>query len=140
MYRLGVIREFKTENFHVVVDALEEQDLDLSWDESGETLKGLQNGSLVAFCARARVLFRGLEVASDYLGNCIYKSLEDFADHRECAAYTRKLNRLHGKFNIYKESASGVLRASDKLKRRGFATRERAEAWAQANEIGRAHV
>lgn len=135
MYKLGTIREWKTENFHVIVDAVEEDDLDLSWDENGETLKGLQNGSLVAFCARARVLFRGLELASDYLGNCVYKSLEDFEDHRECAAYTRKLNRLHGRFNIYRKARKyeHCLGKSDKLKARGFATRERAERWAQAN-------
>src|SRR5579864_7291591 len=134
MYKLGTIREFKTQNFHVIVDAVEEDSLDLSWDESGETLKGLQDGSLVAFCARARVFLRGMEIASDYLGNCIYKSLEEFQDHRECAAHTRKLWKREEKFNIYKAGPSTrALPQSDKLKARGFATRERAEQWAKAN-------
>lgn len=135
MYRLGTIREWKTENFHIIVDAVEETDLDLSWDETGETLRKLESGELIAFCARARVMFRGLKIASDYLGNCVYKDLEDFEDHRECAAYTRKLNRLHGRFNIYRKSRQyeHCLGKSDKLKSRGFATRERAERWAQQN-------
>jgi hypothetical protein len=131
--KIGTIREWKTENFHVIVDAVEEQDLDLSWDESGETRKGLESGSLIAFCARARVFLRGLEVSSDYLGGCVYRSLDDFPDHRECAAYTRKLLRNQGRFNIYRKNRQyeHSLRPSDKLKKRGFATRERAEQWAQ---------
>jgi len=125
MYKLGTIREFKTQNFHVIVDAVEEDSLDLSWDESGETLKGLQDGSLIAFCARARVFLRGMEVASDYLGNCIYKSLDDFQDHKECGAQQRKMWRNHGRFNIYSKATK------NKLKPRGFSTRERAEQWAK---------
>jgi hypothetical protein len=35
--KIGTIREFKTQNFHVVVDAVEEFDLDLSGDEDGST-------------------------------------------------------------------------------------------------------
>jgi hypothetical protein len=133
--KIGTIREFKTENFHVIIDAVEEQDLDLSWDEDGSTREGLEDGSLVAFCARARVFLRGLEVSSDYLGGCIYKSLREFQDHKECAAYTRKLLKREGKFNIYRKARpyEHSLRPSDKLKRRGFATRERAQAWADAN-------
>lgn len=36
MYTLGTIRKFQTPNFKVVVDAVEEDDLDLSFDESGD--------------------------------------------------------------------------------------------------------
>jgi len=39
--KIGTIREFKTKHFHVVVDAVEEFDLDLSWDEDGQTREGL---------------------------------------------------------------------------------------------------
>lgn len=133
MYKLGTIREFKTENVHVIIDAVEESDLDLSWDEDGKTREGLEDGSLIAFCARARVFLRGLEVSSDYLRGCIYKSLGEFQDHKECAAYTRKLFRTQGKFNIYRNARpyEHALRPADKLKRRGFATRERAEQWAK---------
>ena len=91
--KIGTIREFKTKNFHVVIDAVEEFDLDLSWDEDGSTREGLENGTLIAFCARARVFLRGSEIASDYLGGCIYKSLEDFADHKECGKQNAEFER-----------------------------------------------
>lgn len=68
---------------------IEEDDLDLSFDEDGSTLKGLQSGELMAFVARVRVFFNGNEVGSDYLGGCIYKSLEDFMDHKECGEQNR---------------------------------------------------
>lgn len=130
--KLGTIREWKTQNFHVVVDAIEEEDLDLSWDEDGSTRAGLESGSLIAFCARARVFLRGLEVASDYLGNCVYKSLDDFQDHKECAAENRKRIRRYGRFQVYRQNRpyEHCLSNSDKLKSRGFSTRERAERWA----------
>jgi len=133
--KIGAIREFKTQNFHVVVDAIEEFDLDLSWDETGETRKGLEDGSLIGFCARARVFLRGLEVASDYLGGCIYKDLDAFQDHRECAAYNRKLIRRYGRFQIYRKARphEHSLSNSDKLRPRGFATRATAQAWADAH-------
>lgn len=133
--KIGTIREFKTRNFHVVVDAVEEIDLDLSWDEDGQTRKGLENGSLIAFCARARVFLRGNEIASDYLGGCIYKSLEDFADHKECGKQNRETIRREGRFQIYRKARKHehCLLPTDKLRKRGFATRERAEAWAKGN-------
>lgn len=134
---LGTIREFKTENFQVIVDAVEEFDLDLSWDEDGSQTRKIENGSLIAFCARARVFLNstGQELASDYLGNCIYESLEAFEDHRECGAANRKRWKQEGYFQIYRKArpVECCLSSKDKLKKRGFATRERAEAWAQAN-------
>jgi hypothetical protein len=132
-YTIGIIREFKTQHFHVKVDAIEETDLDLSWDDDGYSKRGLENGSLIAFVARARVYFQGLEVASDYLGGCIYKSLDDFADHKECAKENRDRLRREGKFQIYRKVRpyEHCLSKSDKLKARGFATRERAEQWAK---------
>jgi len=133
--KIGTIREFKTKNFHVVVDAVEECDLDLSWDEDGQTREGLENGTLIAFCARARVFLRGKEIASDYLGGCIYKSLEDFADHKECGKQNRATLKREGRFQIYRKARpyEHCLSKTDKLKSRGFQTRERAEAWAKAN-------
>ncbi len=133
--KIGTIREFKTKNFHVVIDAVEEIDLDLSWDEDGSAREGLENGTLVAFCARARVFLRGKEIASDYLGGCIYKSLEDFADHRECGKQNRETIKREGRFQIYRKARKHerCLLPTDKLKKRGFSTRERAEAWAKTN-------
>lgn len=92
-HKIGTMREFKTKNFRVMCDAIEEDNLDLSFDEDGSTLKGLQSGDLMAFVARVRVFFNGAEVGSNYLGGCIYKSLEDFMDHKECGAQNRKYAR-----------------------------------------------
>lgn len=133
--KIGTIRQFKTQNFHVVIDAVEEFDLDLSWDDDGSTREGLENGTLVAFCARARVFLRGKEIASDYLGGCVYRSLAEFEDHRECGKQNRARIKREGRFQIYRKARPypSCLSASDKLKKRGFATRERAEAWARAN-------
>jgi hypothetical protein len=135
VYKIGTIREFKTQNFHVVVDAVEENCPDLSFDYTGETARKIDNVIFILFCARARCFFRGLEVASDYLGNCIYKSLDDFQDHKECGAQNRRRVRREGLFQIYRKARpyEHCLSTSDKLKKRGFATRERAEVWAKAN-------
>lgn len=90
--RCETIREFKTKHFRVIVEAQPEYDLDLSFDETGETAKKIDSGEYVAFCACARVEFlpTGQTIATDYLGNCIYKSLDDFMDHRECGKLNRK--------------------------------------------------
>lgn len=92
MFTLGTIRTFRTANFRVIVDAIACDSLDLSWDETGEVREKINNGELLAFDVRARVVHDDLgEIASDYLGGCIYESLEAFMDHKECAAQTRKL-------------------------------------------------
>jgi hypothetical protein len=136
--KIGTIRTFETPNFRVVVDAIEDFDVDLSWDEDGSTRAGLESGNLIAFCARARVFLKSSpwqELAADYLGGCIYKSLAEFADHRECGIANRKRIEREGRFQIYRKARphEHCLSASDKLKKRGFATRERAEVWARQN-------
>lgn len=94
MYTLGTIRTFRTANFRVIVDAIDCDSLDLSWDETGEVGEKINNGELLAFDVRARVIHDELgEIASDYLGGCIYESLAAFMDHKECAAETRKLRK-----------------------------------------------
>lgn len=134
---LGTIREFNTPNFRVVVDAIEESDLDLSWDKDGQTRAGLESGKYIAFVARARVFLtaNGQEIASDYLGGCVYESLDAFQDHKECGAANRKRIKQQGRFQIYRKARpyESCLSESDKLKKRGLATREKAEAWAQVN-------
>lgn len=88
---IGTIRTFKTANFTVIVDAMEERYPDISFDETDETKNKLESGEWIAFCARVRVLHNGHELAQSYLGNCIHSSIEEFEDHRECAAQQRKL-------------------------------------------------
>ena len=84
MYILGTIREFHTPNFTVRVTAEEDNYIDLSFDDDGSVREGLENGKFIAFCAKAAVYYKGIELATDYLGGCIYRSLDEFMDHREC--------------------------------------------------------
>ena len=89
-YKLGTMRTFKTKNFTVVAEALEETDLDLSFDENNEVRAQLEDGALIAFCAHVEVFYRGESVGEDYLGGCIYKNFDDFMDHKECGKQNKK--------------------------------------------------
>lgn len=73
--------EFKTARFRVAFEIEPEDDLDLSWDETGEVREGLESGLYVAFVAKLAVYLDGREVGADYLGGCIYESPEAFRDH-----------------------------------------------------------
>lgn len=90
---IEIIKEFRTKNFHVVLLTEEESDVDLSFDEDGSIRKGLENGSLVVFCAHAVVYCNGEEVGEDYLGNCIYKSIDEFWDLKEVGEQNRRYER-----------------------------------------------
>jgi hypothetical protein len=85
------IRAFYRRNVAVIVEAVEEPDLDLSFDDNGEVRAKLESGELQAFAVRVRVLVRGNTFGEDFLGGCIYKTPAEFQDHRQCAAETRKL-------------------------------------------------
>ena len=74
--------QFETKNFRVVFESLPEYDLDLSWDETGETQEKLISGEYVAFVARVAVYYDGTCVGEDYLGQCIYEDPEQFMDHK----------------------------------------------------------
>ena len=88
---MEIIREFRTKNFRVVMEALDEQDLDLSFDDTGEVAEKLDNGELIAFCAHAYVQGpNGETLAEDYLGDCIYESFQAFMDHRACGRQNRE--------------------------------------------------
>ena len=76
------IWRFETARFAVVFDVCEDEWQDLSWDEDGSVCEDLENGNLVAFYARVRVLLDGREIGADHLGECIYKSAREFIDHR----------------------------------------------------------
>lgn len=71
----------------VCVDALEEDSPDLSWDETGEVAHDIDAGRFFLFCARVRIRI-GPYVGETYLGNCIYRDLEDFV---ACGDYYRSL-------------------------------------------------
>jgi len=88
----NVMREFNTPNYIVRVSAEPEMDSDLSWDETGRVRKQLENGDLIEFVAHVEVIHRatGAVIGEDYLGSCIYKSFDDFMDHRACGKQNRK--------------------------------------------------
>lgn len=90
MHTLQTLRTFKTRNFTLVVKAVEDCDLDLSYDESGQDRQGLESGALVAFGVIVTLYCRGNEVGSDSLWNCIYKSYDDFLDHYGTRPRTRQ--------------------------------------------------
>lgn len=88
---IETLREFNTRNFHIVIDAVEDYDIDLSgMEDADEIIHSLERGTLVAFTVRAIAYCHGSEVASDYLGGCIYKTPREFMDHIECGAQNRK--------------------------------------------------
>lgn len=134
---IGNIRTFETANFRVSVDAEYDYDTDLSFDDTGKVRKQLESGDLIAFQVAVTVTHKetGMELAADYLGGCIYESIAAFQDHRECGRANRRWLRRDGRFQIYRKARKyeNCLSRSDKLKKRGFATMERAEAWAKVH-------
>lgn len=111
---IAIIRRFRTAQFVVIVDAVDDNDADMSWDDEGETTRAIERGDLMLFAVRTRVLHDVLgEVSCDYLGGCVYKSPAEFQDHRECAKQTRKLRAEHGNENVVCGSyfASGISEA-----------------------------
>jgi hypothetical protein len=89
---IQTIREFQTRNFRVVVEAVEDPYVDVSWDETGETQAKLASGEWQYFGVQATVFHRHLgEISRDFLGGCIYADPAEFQDHRQCGAQTRAL-------------------------------------------------
>lgn len=82
MERYEPVWTFKTARFVVTYAVTPDYDLDLSWDEDNSTREALESGELQAFVARVSVTFDGRNVATDYLGECIYKTPMEFIDHR----------------------------------------------------------
>lgn len=76
------LRTFRTPNFDVIAEIRENNDVDTSFDETGETLEKLRSGEWQAFGVEVIVYFRGLEIGSDSIWGNIYAKPEDFMDHR----------------------------------------------------------
>ena len=76
-----LIWQFKTARFMVEVTAEEESCFDLSWDKGGSVADGIESGEFEVFCAKCAVYFEGKEVASDFLGGCIYENIADFKNN-----------------------------------------------------------
>lgn len=78
---MAIQYKFATKNFTVIYSDEEEQLFDLSWDDTGEVRAKLDSGEWQMFAAKVAVLFRGNEIASEYLGGCIYDDPAKFRDH-----------------------------------------------------------
>lgn len=81
MARYEEMWRFETARFAVIWDVTPSEDVDLSWDETGETAENLNSGLWVAFDSRMRVELDGVEIAADYLCGSIYEHIREFRDH-----------------------------------------------------------
>ena len=90
MYHQGeTIREFRTKNFQVIAQAFPE-DGPVDVDDDGETQQAVDEGTYVHFRVRVCVLYKGNVLGEDHLGGCIYESIKDFMDHKECGKQNRE--------------------------------------------------
>ena len=53
---------------------------DDSKEQVTDTVNKIESGDLVYFCAKVTAFKNGIELASDYLGGCIYESEQSFID------------------------------------------------------------
>jgi hypothetical protein len=74
---------FKTANFVVTWSVAPDDDLDLSFDETGEVKEKLESGEWTAFVSRMRVMHRetGAVLGEEFLGGSIYADPREFRDH-----------------------------------------------------------
>lgn len=100
MTTIKTLRRFERCNFTVDVKAVEDFDLDLSFDETGEVRKQLESGELCSFGVIVTVYCKGQEVGEDSLWGCIYKRPEDFMDHHGLAAKSRKDGCNYGSYFV----------------------------------------
>lgn len=90
MRKLETLWDFKTARFRVLVNAVEDDITDLSWDEDGSVKAGLDSGKLVKFGVVCTVYLVGREVGSDSIWGCVYESYSAFVDHRGIKAHSPK--------------------------------------------------
>jgi hypothetical protein len=74
---------FRTKNLKVIWSIAPSEQIDLSWDDTGEVREKLDSGEYEAFDSKMSVVSRitGEEIAADYLGESIYANPKDFRDH-----------------------------------------------------------
>ncbi len=74
--------KFETARCRVELAFAPDFDVDLSWDETGETRANLESGLWQAFQSRVTVTIDGVERGADYIVGSIYERPLDFIDHR----------------------------------------------------------
>ena len=70
------------EGFTITLDLLDE-DHSPDWDfeneeDRADTLRKIDNGSLLWFVAKVTASKNGIDLATDYLGGCCYESVAEF--------------------------------------------------------------
>lgn len=81
---------FQTKHFAVVATIEEDYDLDLSWDEDGETRQKLESGEYQSFGTVVTVYANGVKVGEDSLWGSIYENPKDFfSGHRDANPLNR---------------------------------------------------
>lgn len=89
MYRFEIGR------FAVVATIHPCYDLDLSFDDTGETRANLESGLWEAFDTCVKVELNGVEIASDWLGQSIYANPADFfTGHRDADPMNRNCSLM----------------------------------------------
>lgn len=83
--------EFHTRNISVYFETTPEDMDPADSFEFDEDVEAVRNGDVEWFCARVRITTaQGLELASDYLGGCAYKSVDEFINgHRDADPMNR---------------------------------------------------
>lgn len=72
---------FRTARFEVQWRVYPSEQLDLSWDDTGETRENLNSGLWCAFDSEMVLLLDGAEIATDWLCESVYENPSDFRDH-----------------------------------------------------------
>lgn len=86
------LRQFKTANFVVALRYSFDDDVDTSFDDTGETADKIASGEWTAFFFEVVVLDAdGRTIGADALGGSIYADPREFMDHRVCGRENRRL-------------------------------------------------
>jgi hypothetical protein len=87
---------FNTARFRVELAAAPDADIDLSWDDTGETRENIESGLWGVYVFRVAVFLDGKLIAQDTLGNSIYENPSDFArEHFGIGPQRRKAGCLY---------------------------------------------
>jgi hypothetical protein len=84
MYRFDIGR------FSIRAEISPCHDVDLSWDDTGETREKLESGAWEAFDTCVSVRLNGIEIGANYLGQSIYEDPQGFfSEHRDADPMSR---------------------------------------------------
>lgn len=64
-------------------DTTPEDSFDFPKEDMKKLLKDIENGDLVWFCAKVTASKANVELATDYLGGCCYKSVQEFMEEKD---------------------------------------------------------